>query len=93
MVSGQNYTIRVGGTSGAAGAGTLTLTQVPCPADINAVGGVTIDDLFLYINLYFNSCSGQIGAPCNGMSADFNGVGGVTIDDLFLYMNAYFSGC
>lgn len=54
-----------------------------CRADFNGTGGVTIDDLFLYINAYFS------GAP----AADFNGVGGVTIDDLFLYINAYFVGC
>ena len=93
VVAGQNYTIRVGGTTGATGAGTLTLTQLPCPADINGVGGVTIDDLFIYINIYFSSCTGQTGNPCNGLTADFNGVGGVTIDDLFLFINAYFTGC
>lgn len=59
------------------------VVSVPCPADFNGVGGVSIDDLFLYINAYFS------GLP----AADFNGVGGVTIDDLFLYINAYFVGC
>jgi hypothetical protein len=54
-----------------------------CASNISCGNGVTFDDLFLYINAYFQ------GLP----SADFNGVGGVTIDDLFLYINAYFVGC
>lgn len=64
-----------------------------CPADFDGVGGVTIDDLFLYLNAYFIGCTGQPGPPCFGRSADINGIGGVTIDDLFLYLNLYFVGC
>ena len=64
-----------------------------CPADFDANGFHTIDDLFIYINAYFNSCTGQTDAPCNGVNADFNGSGVLTIDDLFLYINAWFSGC
>ena len=35
---------------------TCTEPTPPCPADFNGVGGVTIDDLFLYINAYFVGC-------------------------------------
>lgn len=54
-----------------------------CIADFNGVGGVSIDDLFLYLNAWF------IGAP----AADINNAGGVSIDDLFLFLNAWFTGC
>ena len=54
-----------------------------CAADFNCSGGVTIDDLFLYLNAWFTS------AP----SADINEHSGVSIDDLFYFINAWFSGC
>ncbi len=93
VVSGQNYTIRVGGFNGAAGAGTLTLSQIPCAPDIDGVPGVAIDDIFAYLNAWFAGCTGQGGSPCNGVNADFDGVGGVAIDDIFAYLNAWFAGC
>lgn len=55
-----------------------------CLADIDKAGGVQIDDLFLFLNLWFT------GSPF----ADVGGVGTAspTIDDLFQYFNAYFMG-
>lgn len=70
-----------------------TFVSFSCAADFNASGQLTIDDLFVFLNAWFNTCSGQTGAPCNGVSADFDRSGGVTIDDLFLYLNAWFAGC
>lgn len=58
-------------------------TAPPCVADFNNINGVTIDDLFLFFNAYFN------GDP----SANVNGVASVTIDDLFFFINAWFTGC
>jgi hypothetical protein len=58
--------------------GALTL---PCRCDTNADGSITIDDLFLYLNLYFTG------------DADIDGNGSTTIDDLFLFLNCYFTGC
>ena len=55
----------------------------PCRADFNGFDGVTIDDLFLYLNAWFT------GNPL----ADIDGVGGVAIDDLFLFLNGWFVGC
>lgn len=55
--------------------------RLPCKCDTNSSGGVTIDDLFIYFNLWFTSAPGS----------DFNGVDGTTIDDLFLYLNCYFA--
>jgi hypothetical protein len=54
-----------------------------CPANINQVGGVTIQDVFDYLGAYFT------GAPL----ADFNHAGGVTLQDLFDFLVAYFTGC
>ena len=54
-----------------------------CKANFDQVNGVTIDDLFLFLNAWFT------GHP----SADINQMDGVTIDDLFLYFNAWFTGC
>lgn len=50
--------------------------------DFNRSGLTTIDDLFLYLNAYFQGAS----------SADWNGDGGTSIDDLFLFLNDWFQG-
>lgn len=55
----------------------------PCPADFNGAGGVSVDDLFGFLNAWFAS----------DPRADFNTVGGVSVDDLFAYLNAWFVGC
>lgn len=54
-----------------------------CKANFNQLNGVSIDDLFLFLNAWF------LGLP----SADMDGVNGVAIDDLFLFLNAWFVGC
>lgn len=69
-------------------AGIYAAAQIPppppmCAADFNQIGGVTIDDLFAFLNAWFSGLPG----------ADFNHLGGVTIDDLFLFLNAWFVGC
>jgi hypothetical protein len=61
---------------------TVAVNLVSCFADFNCSGDTTIDDLFLYLNAYFQSLP----------TADVNGLDGVTIDDLFLYINLYFVG-
>lgn len=53
-----------------------------CPADADGSGGVTIDDLFVYLNMWF------MGAD----AADIDGVGGVGIDDLFGFLGRWFAG-
>ncbi|MBY0313398.1 MAG: formylglycine-generating enzyme family protein [Phycisphaerales bacterium] len=55
----------------------------PCRADFNGVEGVTLNDIFDYLNAWF----------AGNTSADFNGVGGLTVEDLFDYLNAWFAGC
>ncbi len=54
-----------------------------CPANFNGVGGVTVQDIFDFLNDYFLSLP----------SADFNGMGGVTVQDIFDFLAAYFTGC
>jgi hypothetical protein len=55
----------------------------PCRVDINLNASVNIDDLFIYLNLWFAA----------DPRADFNFSGAITLDDLFIYLNAWFAGC
>lgn len=55
----------------------------PCPADFNASGTVTVQDVFDFLTAWFNS------AP----NADVNGVGGITVQDVFDFLTAWFNGC
>jgi hypothetical protein len=54
----------------------------PCPADVNASGGVDADDLFVFLDAWF---AGSI------TSANFNGDCCVDSDDLFAYLDAWFA--
>ncbi len=54
-----------------------------CPADFDGVGGVTVQDIFGFLNAWF------AGDP----ASDFDGVGGVTVQDIFAFLNAWFAGC
>lgn len=60
----------------------LTVTSV-CPADFNAVGGLTVQDVFDFLTAWFS----------NDPRADFNGVGGLTVQDVFDFLGAWFQGC
>lgn len=65
-----------------------------CKANWNKSGGVTIQDLFEFINCWFCPlCQGQPGSPCYGMTADFDGNSIIDINDIFMYLNAWFNGC
>jgi uncharacterized membrane protein len=56
---------------------------LPCRADFNASGAVSVQDIFDFLSAYFAS------SP----AADVNGVGGVTVQDIFDYLASYFAGC
>jgi hypothetical protein len=60
----------------------LQYTQGPCPADFNHTGGVTVQDIFDFLNAWF------AGNP----AADFNG-NGLSVQDIFDFLNAWFAGC
>jgi hypothetical protein len=54
-----------------------------CKADYNHVGGVTVQDIFDFLNGYFTV----------NLQADANGNGAVTVQDIFDFLGAYFAGC
>jgi hypothetical protein len=54
-----------------------------CFADFNKLGGVTIDDIFIYLNAWFAPSEfANVGEP-----------GTPNIDDIFIFLNAWFVGC
>ncbi|MCC6322243.1 MAG: hypothetical protein IT438_12505 [Phycisphaerales bacterium] len=54
-----------------------------CPADFNASGAVSVQDIFDFLSAYF----------LNSPSADFNHSGGVSVQDIFDFLSAYFTPC
>jgi hypothetical protein len=88
VVSGQNYTIRVGGTNGATGIGNLAITCTPasncpaCPADYDDNGGVDGGDLASFFSDF------EEGAGC----ADVDGNGGVDGGDLATFFALFENG-
>lgn len=55
-----------------------------CTADFNCAGGVSVQDIFDFLNAYFSS---------GNLAADVNRSGEVTVQDIFDFLSAYFSGC
>jgi hypothetical protein len=69
-------------------------TVAPCRADFDQNGSRNIDDIFIFLNAWFNGCNGtQSGSPCFGRNTDVDGVNGVNIDDIFIFINIWFAGC
>ncbi len=62
---------------------TVNATRWPCTADFNGVDGLTIQDIFDFLNSWLG------GDP----SADFDGVNGLQVADIFAFLNAWFVGC
>ncbi len=54
-----------------------------CPGDFNGADGLTVQDIFDFLNDWF------AGAP----RADFNGVDGLSVQDIFDFLNVWFGGC
>jgi hypothetical protein len=54
-----------------------------CPANFNAVDGLTVQDLFDFLAAYF----------LQDPAADINASGAVSVQDIFDYLTAYFTGC
>ena len=54
-----------------------------CAADYSLQGGLTVDDLFLFLDNWFR------GHPATDIDANRS----LTVDDLFIYLNAWFTGC
>ncbi len=99
--AGDAYQLRVGGTNGAAGSGTIEISSVLCAADLAGAGcaqpdgycpdgGVTIDDLVAFVTSM--SVGGSIADMDDG-SGTGTPDGGVTIDDLIYFLGHYAAGC
>jgi len=71
------------GASGPIGAVRLTPIVANCPADFNHTGGVSVQDIFDFLSIYFASAPG----------ADFNNSGAISVQDIFDFLTAYFAGC
>ncbi len=58
-------------------------SQSSCPADFDHSGGLSVQDIFEFLNAWF----------AGGPGADFNQSGGITVQDIFDFLNAWFAGC
>ncbi len=67
----------------------LTLSN-PCAADYDLDGGVTIDDLLLYL---FDFEAGDLSADVDDGSSSGTPDGGVTVDDLLYFLVRFEAGC
>jgi len=65
------------------GAYEFDLPTLPCAADFNGIGGLTVQDIFDFLAAYF----------AGSTLADFNGAGGLSVQDVFDFLAAYFAGC
>jgi uncharacterized membrane protein len=54
-----------------------------CAADYDQSGGLTVDDIFAFVNGWL------AGDP----HADFDNQSGLSVDDIFAYLNLWFAGC
>jgi len=54
-----------------------------CDANINDNSGVSVQDIFDFLSIYFASAPG----------ADFNNSGAISVQDIFDFLTAYFAGC
>jgi hypothetical protein len=62
----------------------LTLTAITqCAADFDGTPGLSIQDIFAFLNAWFAGES----------RADFDHLGGLAVQDIFAYLNAWFAGC
>ncbi|HNB60878.1 MAG TPA: proprotein convertase P-domain-containing protein [Phycisphaerales bacterium] len=60
----------------------------PCSADFDHTGGVTVADLFTFLDAWFTQFPGGTpGTP----SADFDGDSSVTVGDLFGFLDSWFA--
>lgn len=61
-----------------------------CFADIDGDGGVSIDDLLLFLDMFDR---GDLGADIDDGASTETSDGGVTIDDLLRYLVRFYEGC
>lgn len=56
-----------------------------CKADFDHIGGPTLDDLFIFLNQWFQA------SPLAAVSS--NGAASPSLDDIFIYIAIWFAGC
>ncbi len=66
---------------------------VACKADHDGNGSIDANDIFLFINDWFEGCAGAGGFWCSTRTADLNCNGLLTADDIFIYLERWFAGC
>ncbi|HMN40499.1 MAG TPA: GC-type dockerin domain-anchored protein [Phycisphaerales bacterium] len=59
--------------------------QPCCHADFNHINGLTVQDIFEFLNAWF---AGDLGADIDG-----NGSGPLTVQSIFSFLNVWFAGC
>ena len=72
---------------------TLCSGGVACKADHDGNGRIDTNDIFLFINDWFEGCSGAGGFWCSTRSADVDCNGVLTAEDIFMYLERWFAGC
>lgn len=55
----------------------------PCQGDFNDIGGVTVQDIFDFLDAWFSMAS----------VADFNYSGIISVEDIFDFLDSWFQGC
>lgn len=55
----------------------------PCVPDFDGQNGVTVNDVFVFLNAWFSGDS----------RADVDGQPGVSVNDIFTFLNLWFAGC
>lgn len=84
MPAGSGVGVQFASAGG--GCNTVGILTTPCcHGDFNKSGGVSVDDLFSYVNRWFEG-----NVFCDISS---NGASAPGVDDLFQFLSAYFSGC
>jgi len=80
---GMTYKMKVSayGAAHAGGDMTMHFDFHPCPADYNASGNVSVQDIFDFLLDYFAA----------DLDADMNNSGTVTVQDIFDYLSLYFA--
>jgi hypothetical protein len=86
IVTGRNYTIRLGGVGAATGTGTLTLTCTPrCRGDWNGDGSLTPADVAAFVNDWSSSLT------TGTLLGDFDGNGSVVPADVAAFVSQWSS--
>jgi hypothetical protein len=71
--------------------GNIVVSHTTCVADFNGNGTVSVQDIFDFLDAWFNGCNGS--AACSGRFADVNCSNTVTVQDIFDFLSIWFAGC